>query len=107
MTQAHVKPGVLPLSLSDHYFVHTVVGRARPMKPSKSKHRTVEVRNFNQHDPLCFNNNIMNLNLHHAVNKLNVNKIDKACKQWAEAVLGVMNKHAPLREYCMKNRTNP
>ena len=80
MPEAHLKPGVLPLSQSDHYIAYTVVGgaRRRSIKPNKSKHRTAEVGNFNQCDPLCFNSDLMILNLHHVVN--DVNKIDNAWK---------------------------
>ena len=76
------KSGVLPLSLSNYYIICTVVGWAGPIKPSKCKHHMVEARDFNQDHPLCFNNDLMNLNLYHVVS--DVNSIDEDWKLWAE-----------------------
>ncbi len=96
--------GVVECSLSDHYMTYTVV-QLKDTKRSESRYRPITIHDFKSFNPNDFNEDLSCCNLTDSVNSSN--NIDEAWKMWSTKVLGVTNKHAPLKRFRLKNRSNP
>ncbi len=96
----HVKSGVIPCTLGDHYMVYTIVTYPQ----SKVPPRTVTCRDYKKFNVDAFlsdlNNDLSKFLEQHV-------DVDTACSTWKVLYWTYLKRHAPIREHRVKDRCNP
>ena len=71
----------------------------------KTASKIVTTRDYKQFNLACFKQDLEDLQLYHMTGMCN--DIDAAWDNWSAGVMDIMNKHAPLRSFKVKTRSNP
>ena len=102
MPELHVSSDVIPCSISDHDIIYTILNHSYK---AKTQPRVITIQDFKTFDSLKYNKDLMDCNLYDYVN--NCGNINDARNTWSCTVNNIMNKHAPLKTYRVKTRSNP
>lgn len=102
MPDCHTSSGVVECTISDHYMTYTVL-----QHPSKERAapKYVTLRDYKHFNVVNYCNDLMDSNLYYSIN--NKENMEDVWQCWSTCVLKVMNKHAPLRTYRVRDRSNP
>ena len=103
-SDVHKLTGVVPITLSDHYLVHTVVGEVEPVV-NNQEHNEVRFRCYKNFDASQFVDEIRNSSIIQSV--LSCQNTEEAWDIFKKEFLRISDKHAPIRVSRMKDRYNP
>ena len=92
--------GVLPLGISDHSLVYIIRKSAYP----KTAGKIIKGRDFKHFNEANFLDDLSLLNWDVVLNYDNPNGMWRA---WVDMLMGVVNKHAPIRETRIGNKISP
>ena len=96
--------GVIPVTLSDHFMVYSVLNEKRPTI-KLGKHISVTKRNYNT---LCVEPFKKDMALSSVFSRLVYwNDVNQAWNLWLEEFSSICNKHAPIHHHRIKNRNKP
>ena len=104
-TSKHIKTGVIPLTLSDHYMTFTVIS-GKPTKSTES--RTITVRDYKK----C-NRDVFKQDLYKTMPNINTIitnsqlSVDEAWSLWRKTFDEICQVHAPMKIIRVRNRHNP
>ena len=93
--------GFLPITLSDHYCIYTILDLKSPVNIPK----VVKCRNYNKFSASSFLLDILASDVFN-----NFHTQTDTCFAWGvwkQEFLRIFNKHAPIRKYKVKARCNP
>ena len=97
----HLITDVIPISLSDHYLVYTVINLKIPELGSK----LIQRRSYKSFNPGNF---IVDLNNSAVLNDIfNFNCMETAWQMFICEFIKICNIHAPIRHHRVKNRNSP
>ena len=92
---------VIGIEQSDHSLIFCT---RKVVKGAITKHNSVKVRSLKNYNPSVFKDKLFNVNW---VSILAWESVDMACNMLKGYFLGVVDELAPLKEICIKKRTEP
>ena len=102
-SEKHIDSGVIPVTMSDHYMVYTVIGMDEPIK--QRKHIAVCKRNYSS---LCINSFRRDIVFSSVFTRLlYCNDVNQAWDMWLGEFMKICDKHAPIHKHRIKNQTKP
>ena len=102
--EKHAIYGVIPVTLSDHFMLYSVLNEERPTI-KLGKHISVTKRNYST---LCIESFKKDIALSSVFCHLvYCNDVNQAWNSWLEEYNSICNKHAPIHHHRIKNRNKP
>ena len=101
----HAQSGVLHTTLGDHYGIYSVLS----FKLSRSTPKIIKIRYYNNMNVESFIDDICNHDIFN-ITLSDIDSVDDLVKNWntwLSTLNEIVDKHAPLRNIRVKNRSNP